>query len=90
MSDEDFDNTDEPINIPDAMARELSHLVENYFTKKEREDAWELIRHSFNMLPMELQDLYQDVMQLYRAGKHEEASKLFEQWMEDARDMGLI
>jgi hypothetical protein len=77
-------------SLPEELARQIDHLVKSKFDQKEREAAWELIRDQYSLLPLELQDLYSDVQDLYRRGKFEEASALFEQWMDEARDMGLI
>lgn len=76
--------------VPEEFVNELNRVVSSHFARKEREDARDLIQNSFAFLPFELQELYQDITHLYRAGKHEEASKMFEQWMEEARDLGLI
>ncbi len=77
-------------SLPEDLARQIDRLVKSKFDEKEREAAWELIRDHYSMLPEELQDLYSDVQELYRRGKFEEASALFEQWMDEAREMGLI
>lgn len=77
-------------SLPEDLANKLDRLVSTHFAEKEREAAWELIRDHFNMLPQELQDLYGDVQDLYSHGKFEEASALFEVWMDVAREMGLI
>jgi hypothetical protein len=90
MADEDWNDSGEPSEIPADMADALDRIVEDHFSKKDREDAWDLIRNSFRLLPLELQDLYHDVIDLYRQGKHEEASLRFEEWLETAREMGLI
>ncbi len=45
---------------------------------------------AFGLLPLELQDLYLGVVELYRQGKREQASKLFEEWMDQAKELGLI
>jgi hypothetical protein len=77
-------------SLPEDLTRQIDRLVKSKFDQKEREAAWELIRDHYSMLPMELQDLYTDVQDLYRRGKFEEASALFEQWLDEARDMGLF
>ncbi len=86
------DEEDNGLNnhLPDDLMDQLDHVVNKHYEKKEREDAQDLIQNSFAFLPLELQDLYHDMMEAYRAGKHEEASKLFEQWLDEARDLGLI
>jgi len=76
--------------LPEDLANKLDRLVASHFAEKEREAAWELIRDHYNMLPQELQDLYSDVQDLYGQGRFEDASALFEQWLDEARDLGLI
>ena len=76
--------------MPEDLANKLDRLVASHFAEKEREAAWELIRDHYNMLPQELQDLYSDVQDLYGQGRFEDASALFEQWLDEARDLGLI
>ncbi|HWQ83309.1 MAG TPA: hypothetical protein VN363_02015 [Anaerolineales bacterium] len=93
MSDDELENGDEngeENGLPDEFKEQLGQVVDEHFSKKEREDAQDLIRDAFAFLPMELQDLYHDIQLAYRAGKFEEASKLFEQWLGEARDLGLI
>ncbi|HVN53184.1 MAG TPA: hypothetical protein VMT46_02555 [Anaerolineaceae bacterium] len=77
-------------SLPEDLANKLDRLVASHFAEKEREAAWELIRDHYNMLPQELQDLYSDVQDLYGQGRFEDASALFEQWLDEARDLGLI
>ena len=62
----------------------------DHFERSEREAARDLIRDAFPMLPWDLQRLYQDYLELYHGGEREEASKLFEAWMDRARELGLI
>ena len=75
---------------PDDIVDRLSQVAEEHFAAREREAARELIRDGFYSLPMELQDLYLDVVELYREGKREEASERFEEWLDQARELGLI
>lgn len=89
MNDDEIDNGKES-QLPEEFMEQLNQVVNNQFAKKEREDARDLIQSSFKLLPLELQELYYDIMQLYREGKHEEASDLFEHWLDEARDLGLI
>jgi len=48
------------------------------------------LRAGFGLLPLELQDLYFDMVDLYREGKREQAAELFEEWLAQARELGLI
>jgi tetratricopeptide (TPR) repeat protein len=68
----------------------MEDIVNQEFERQERETARDLLRDAYRILPPELKDLYAEVTQLHRQGKFEESSKLFEQWMDEARDMGLI
>ncbi len=58
--------------------------------ESEREAARDLLRDAFFALPWELQELYCDYLETYRKGEREEASKLFEAWMDRARELGLV
>ena len=78
--------TDEPEDIVDRLAR----LADKHFAAEEREAAWDLIRDAFGALPWELQDLYAAYVETYNSGQREKASQLFEQWMDRARELGLI
>jgi len=69
---------------------QFARVAEEHFTKLEREAARDLIESAFNLLPWELQEGYWQVVELYREGKIEEASKAWEEWMEEARELGLI
>lgn len=90
MDDEIENSNNLDDSLPDDIIDQLGQVVNEHYAKKEREDAHDLIMNAFALLPMELQDLYHDIMVAYRAGKHEEASSLFEQWLDEARDLGLI
>lgn len=68
----------------------MEDIVNQEFARQEREAAKDLLRDSYRLLPYELKELYVDIAQLHRQGKFEESSKLFEEWMDEARDMGLI
>ena len=93
MSDDELDNGEgngEEFGLPEEFEEQLGQVVDEHFSKKEREDARDLIRDAFAFLPLELQDLYHDIQLAHRAGKFEEAARLFEQWLSEARDLGLI
>lgn len=90
MDDEIENGNNLEDSLPDDIIDKLGQVVNEHYAKKDREDAHDLIMNAFALLPMELQDLYHDIMVAYRAGKHEEASRLFEQWLDEARDLGLI
>ncbi len=77
---------DQPEDIIDRLVR----VAENHFDAQEREAAHDLLRDGFALLPTELQDLYLDVTDLYREGKIEQAAELFEEWLAQARELGLI
>jgi hypothetical protein len=68
----------------------FAQVANEHFKLHERQAARDLIRDAFHILPWELQDLYRGVVELHRAGKREEASKLFEVWLEEARDLDLL
>ncbi len=75
---------------PDDIVNRLVQVAENRFAAHDREAAQDLIRSGFGLLPMELQDLYFDMVDLYREGKLEQAAELFEEWLSQARELGLI
>ncbi len=68
----------------------LVQVAENRFAAQDREAAQDLIRTGFGLLPLELQDLYFDMVDLYHEGKLEQAAELFEEWLAQARELGLI
>ncbi len=90
MDDELPNGNSSDNHLPEDIVDKLSQVVNEHYAKKEREDAHDLIMNAFTLLPMELQDLYHDIVTAYRAGEYEEASKLFEEWLDEARDLGLI
>lgn len=69
---------------------EIMSIVEEHWTKLDLEAARSLIRDSFAVLPWDLQEAYREIQELYRAGRLEEASRAWDAWMEQAREMGLI
>ena len=75
---------------PEDIIGQLAQVVEEHLAKREQEAARDLICDAFSLLPLELQDLYLGVVELYREGKREQASKLFEEWMDQAKELGLI
>jgi hypothetical protein len=75
---------------PDDIVGRLVQVAENRFAAHDREAAQDLIRAGFGLLPLELQDLYFDMQDLYREGRREQAAELFEEWLAQARDLGLI
>lgn len=75
---------------PEDIMGQLTQVVEEHLAKREQEAAKYLIRDAFSPLPPELQDLYLGVVELYRQGKRQQASKLFEEWTDQAKDLGLI
>jgi len=75
---------------PEDIVGRLVQVAENRFAAQEREAAQDLILTGFRLLPSELQDLYFDMQDLYREGRREEAAELFEEWLAQARDLGLI
>jgi hypothetical protein len=75
---------------PEGIVGRLVQVAENRFAAQDREAAQDLIRGGFGLLPMELQDLYFDMVDLYREGKREQAAELFEEWLAQARELGLI
>ena len=76
-------------NSEDTVGR-LVRVGEKHFAAQEREAAQDLIRDAFMALPSELQELYYDVVELHRQRKFKESSDLFEEWMDRARELGLI
>ena len=75
---------------PEDIVGRLVQVAENRFAAQDREAAQDLIRSGFGLLPLELQDLYFDMVDLYREGKREQAAELFEEWLAQARELGLI
>ncbi len=75
---------------PEDIVNRLVQVAENRFAAQDREAAQDLIRGGFGLLPLELQDLYFDMVDLYREGKREQAAELFEEWLTQARELGLI
>ena len=68
----------------------MEDIVNQEFARQEREAAKDLLRDAYRLLPFELKELYAEVALLHRQGKFEESSRLFEEWMDEARNMGLI
>ena len=75
---------------PEGIVGRLVQVAENRFAAQDREAAQDLIRTGFGLLPLELQDLYFDMVDLYREGKREQSAELFEEWLAQARGLGLI
>ncbi len=75
---------------PEGIVGRLVQVAENRFAAQDREAAHDLILTGFGLLPLELQDLYFDMVDLYREGKREQAAELFEEWLAQARELGLI
>lgn len=69
---------------------QAAQIIEEQFARREREAARDLLQDAFVFLPPELQDLYYGVVELYRAGKWREASELFEEWLDQARELDLL
>ena len=75
---------------PEGILGRLVQVAEKRFAAQDREAAQDLIRAGFGLLPLELQDLYFDMQDLYREGRREQAAELFEEWLAQARELGLI
>jgi hypothetical protein len=75
---------------PEGIVGRLVQVAEKRFAAQDREAAQDLIRAGFGLLPLELQDLYFDMQDLYREGRREQAAELFEEWLAQARELGLI
>jgi hypothetical protein len=75
---------------PEDTVNRLVRVAEKHFAAEEREAAQDLIRDAFMALPDELQEMYYDVVELHRQRKFKESSDLFEEWMDQARELGLI
>lgn len=76
-------------NSEDILSQ-FAQVAEKHFAKLEREAARALIFGAFDFLPWELQEGYWHVVELYRQGKRSEASQAWEEWMEEARELGVI
>lgn len=74
----------------DPIDERMEDIVNQEFNRQEREAAQDLLRDGYLFLPYELKDLYSEVTELHRRGQFEESSSLFEEWMDQARRMGLI
>jgi hypothetical protein len=83
------DDPDDAVNPEEAVDR-LVRVGEKHFAAEERDAAWDLIRDAFGALPWELQDLYLTYVETYNSGQREKASELFEKWLDQARELGLI
>ena len=75
---------------PDEAVDRLVRVGEKHFAAEEREAAYDLIRDAFMALPWELQDMYADVVDLHRQRRFKESGELFEEWLDRARELGLI
>jgi hypothetical protein len=75
---------------PDDIVNRLVQVAENRFAAHDREAAQDLLRGGFGLLPLELQYLYFDMLDLYHEGRREEAAELFDEWLAQARELGLI
>lgn len=67
-----------------------AQVAGDHLERSERETAQDLLGDAFFALPWELQELYYDYLEMYRKGEREQASRLFEAWMDRARELGLI
>lgn len=74
----------------DPVEQSMEDVVNQEFERQEREAAQDLIREGYSVLPYELRELYDEVRELHRRGRFEESSRLFEEWMVQAREMGLL
>lgn len=74
----------------EPIREQMEDIVNQEFDRQEREAARDLLQNGYSLLPYELKDLYSEVTELHRRGQFEESSNLFEEWMGQARDMGLI
>lgn len=74
---------------PEDMIEQFAQVAQQRFARCEQETARDLIRDAFSLLPLELQDLYLGVVELYRQGRLEQASRLFEEWTDQAKELGL-
>ncbi len=68
---------------------QVAQVIDERFAKHDRDGARELLYH-FDALPWELKEKYWDYVELNRAGKRDQASKVWEEWIDEARDMGLL
>ena len=75
---------------PDEVVDRLMRVGEKSFAAHEREAAYDLIRDAFMALPWDLQDMYSDVVELHRQQRFKESTDLFEEWMDRARELGLL
>jgi hypothetical protein len=73
-----------------GILRLAAQVASDHLKRSEREAARDLIRDVFPMLPWDLQILYRDYLERYYSGEREEASRLFEAWMDRARELGMI
>jgi hypothetical protein len=70
--------------------RYMEDVVNQEFERQEREAAQDLLQYGYHFLPYELKELYDEVAELHRRGQFKESSRLFEDWMDQARELGLI
>jgi hypothetical protein len=68
---------------------QVAQVIDERFAKHDRDAARDLLYH-LDLLPWELQERYWEYAELTREGKRAEASRAWEEWLEQARDLGLI
>lgn len=78
------------VDRSEDVLKQFAQVAEEHFAKHEREAAKDLIQNAFDFLPWELQEGYWRVVELYRERKISEAAKAWEEWMAQARELGLI
>lgn len=70
--------------------QDSARIVDIAVERHEREAARGLIMDRFRTLPWELQQIYFDYMDAYRAREWDRSFKLWELWKERARELKLI
>ncbi len=68
---------------------QVAQVIDERFAKHDRDSARDLLYH-IDLLPWELQEKYWEYVDLNREGKRAEASKAWEEWLEQARELGLL
>ncbi len=71
------------------LLEQVAQVIDERFAKHYEEAARDLI-YNLNALPWELQEKYWEYAEFYHEGKRAEASKAWAEWIEQARELGLI
>ncbi len=74
----------------DDVLEQAAEAADEYVAKTELEAASDLIRDAFLFLPWQLQEGYWRVQELHNQHRRSEANAAWDEWMAEARSLGLI